>query len=123
MKRNKGLKKYQGMDFDSDESAKSAYNALHNKKCLYDNYLDMYKEMVKKGEEYTTVNNGIKLELGSGGGFFKEICTDVITSDVTQVNGVDKVINAMELPFPDNSLQIIYMVYVMHHIPDIDLFF
>lgn len=126
MKSRKGLKRYKTIDFDSDESSKSAYHVLHNKKCLHDNYLDMYQEMIKIERKYsaeTQTWGGIRLELGSGGGFLKEICADVITSDVTDVNGVDKVVNAMALPFPDNSIKTIFMVHVMHHIPDVDLFF
>lgn len=123
MKSKKGLKKYQNMDFDSDESSKLAYKALHEKKCLYDNYVDTYREMIKAAQTYGTANGGKKLELGSGGGFFKDICEDVITSDVTDVNGVDMVVDAQNLPFEDATIDVIYAVHVLHHIPDVCLFF
>lgn len=57
------------------------------------------------------------LELGSGAGFMKELYPSVITSDVLELSGVDKVADAMALPFEDKSLNAIVMIDVFHHIP------
>lgn len=117
------LKKYKGKDFDSPEMSRTAKNNLQNKRCLHDNYVDTYREMIKLANKFLIKDSRVKLELGSGGGFFKEICKDVITSDVTDVNGVDMVIDAQNLPFEDESIDIIYAVHVLHHIPDVNKFF
>lgn len=117
------LKKYQNIDFDSPEMYKKAKVILHKKKCLYENYYDTYRQMVKLANRF--LNNkdaGISLELGSGGGFFKEVCKNVITSDVSVVNGVDMAIDARQLPFENNTIGVIYAVHVIHHIPDIERF-
>lgn len=116
------LKKYKGKDFDSPEMSRTAKNNLQNKRCLHDNYVDTYREMIKLANKFLIKDSRVKLELGSGGGFFKEICEDVITSDVTDVNGVDMVIDAQSLPFEDESIDIIYAVHVLHHIPDVNKF-
>lgn len=118
------LKRYKNIDFDSKEMAQKAKTALHTKKCLYENYKDIYKQMLKLAGRYLHAGKaGILLELGSGGGFFKQICRKVITSDVSDVNGVDMVIDARELPFKDDSVSVIFAVHVLHHIPDVEKFF
>lgn len=57
------------------------------------------------------------LEIGSGGGFLKEVLPQVITSDILPLPLVDQVFSAEELPFADNSLNGIVMLNVFHHIP------
>ncbi|MDR1259243.1 MAG: class I SAM-dependent methyltransferase [Tannerellaceae bacterium] len=60
---------------------------------------------------------GKYLEIGSGGGFLKEVFPEVITSDILPLDTVDIVCNAEKLPFDDNTLQGIMMLNVFHHIP------
>ena len=57
------------------------------------------------------------LEIGSGGGFLKEVMPTVITSDILSLPLVDQVFSAEELPFEDSSLDGIVMLNVFHHIP------
>jgi ubiquinone/menaquinone biosynthesis C-methylase UbiE len=57
------------------------------------------------------------LELGSGGGFLKEINPRVISSEVFFCSGLDLVSDGMEMPFRDSSLASILMLDVLHHIP------
>ena len=61
------------------------------------------------------------LELGSGGSFLKELCPDVITSDV-EAGVAERVIDGRELPFEDGSLRAIFLTHVFHHIPDVGRF-
>lgn len=41
---------------------------------------------------------------------------------MTDVNGVDMVVDAQNLPFKNNSVDVIYAVHVLHHIPDVNKF-
>jgi SAM-dependent methyltransferase len=66
---------------------------------------------------------GIALELGSGGGFTKEVLPEVTTSDVIPYAGVDRVVDATKMGFPDASLRFIGLQNVLHHIPDAEAFF
>jgi len=66
---------------------------------------------------------GEMLELGSGGGFLKQLIPTVITSDIIELPTNDRVVNAELLPFADNSLSAIFMIDVLHHIPNCDVFF
>ncbi len=65
---------------------------------------------------------GTVLELGSGAGFLKEILPDAVTSDLIPYDGVDRVVDAAHLPFPDASLRAILMMNVFHHLPDAERF-
>lgn len=78
-------------------------------KKLYTNWYNEFKER--------TGTNGKHLEIGSGGGFYKEVNPGVITSDILPLPGVDMVINAEKLPFENNELKSIVMLNVFHHIP------
>jgi SAM-dependent methyltransferase len=62
------------------------------------------------------------LELGSGGGFLKEVLPEVVTSDVTP--GVaDLTVSGEGIPFGDGQLKGILMSHVLHHIHNVRSFF
>jgi len=82
-------------------------------------YEDWYKEILNEAEN---TPRGIKLEIGSGGGFIKDMDSSVITSDILELPNVDKVFSAEEMPFGENELSSIMMVNVFHHIPDVRKF-
>jgi SAM-dependent methyltransferase len=68
--------------------------------------------------------DGPVLELGSGAGFFKDFFTgNVISSEVFYCPTVQVVLNGQRLPFRDHSLRAIVMTDVLHHIPQVRLFF
>ena len=64
-----------------------------------------------------TSPKGKLLEIGSGGGFLKDIFPQVITSDILALPHVDLLINAESFPFKDQDLGCIMMLNVFHHIP------
>ena len=76
-------------------------------------YTKWYKSFIKSVE----VTDGKYLEIGSGGGFLKDIFPQVITSDILKLETVDIICDAENLPFADNSLAGIMMLNVFHHIP------
>jgi SAM-dependent methyltransferase len=62
------------------------------------------------------------VELGSGGGFIKEVIPNAITSDIRSVPGLDMHFSALSMPFPSNSLDALLMFDVFHHMPDVERF-
>jgi SAM-dependent methyltransferase len=82
-------------------------------------YTEWYHEFVKRTRD---IKSGKHLEIGSGGGFYKEIFPQVITSDILPLPGVDQVFSAEHLPFGNNELASIVMLNVFHHIPKPYLF-
>ena len=67
--------------------------------------------------------DGPVLEIGSGAGFFAEMSPRVITSEVFNTPGVDLIVDGRSLPFAAGELSAIAMTDVLHHMPDVELFF
>ncbi|MFZ4795769.1 MAG: class I SAM-dependent methyltransferase, partial [Blastocatellia bacterium] len=63
------------------------------------------------------------LEIGSGAGFLREFIPGLITSEVFEVPGVDRVIDAQAIDLGDATLDGIVMTDVFHHLPDCARFF
>jgi SAM-dependent methyltransferase len=82
----------------------------------------IYEEWYEKIFAATNDLKGDILELGSGAGFIKELNPRVITSEILELDGVDIVADACNLPFENASLGAIVMTDVLHHIPDVELF-
>ena len=63
------------------------------------------------------------IEIGAGGGFLKDIYPEVITSDIMPLSVCDMQFSATAMPFENNTLKAIFMLNVLHHIPDNNAFF
>jgi SAM-dependent methyltransferase len=84
---------------------------IKNKTFLKNIYIDFYKRIIPKN-----IPQGPIIEIGSGGGFLKEIIPSVVTSDVIKTPNIDKVFLAENMPFKNNSVAAFVMVDVLHHI-------
>ncbi len=62
------------------------------------------------------------MEIGSGGGFAKEVIPELITTDFLPYPGVDQTMDATQMTFADQSVRAIFLMNVFHHIPDVDKF-
>jgi SAM-dependent methyltransferase len=67
-------------------------------------------------------NDGLAVELGSGGGFAQRMVPGLITTDILPYQGIDCVVDATLMPFKDHSVRFFGMLNVFHHIPDIPAF-
>ncbi len=65
---------------------------------------------------------GLAVELGSGGGFVKDVLPEVTTSDVIAYPGVDRVVDGTRMPFADGSVRALFLLNVLHHVPDVSAF-
>jgi SAM-dependent methyltransferase len=86
-------------------------------KKLYIDFYTQFRNLIPEPE------NKVLVELGSGGGFIKEVIDNVITSDILELPNVDKVFSALEMPFEDTSVDAFFMFDVLHHITDPGAFF
>lgn len=84
-------------------------------------YVDWYNAFKSYCEKNAA--NGKIVEIGSGGGFLKEIYPEVITSDIMPLSVCDMQFSAEAMPFEDHSLKAIFMLNVLHHIPNNEQFF
>lgn len=67
--------------------------------------------------------DGLRLELGSGGGFLHQFVPGLLTTDVVELPFVARVCRAESLPFANASVSAIFMVNVLHHVSDPAAFF
>jgi len=78
-------------------------------------YLDFYRQFEKA---LASVEGKVIVELGSGGGFIKQVIPNAITSDMLDLPTVDKVFAAENMPFEDADVDAFVMFDVFHHIAD-----
>ena len=83
-------------------------------------YVDFYRQFRKAVPD---PEKKVLVELGSGGGFIKEVIGNVITTDILDLPNVDKVLSATDMPFEDGTVDAFVMFDVLHHITDPRAFF
>jgi len=88
---------------------------------LYEIYRDVYARLLAPVPAATHPR---LLELGSGGGFLRELAPHAITSECVPTPAVDRVVDACQLPthFADGSLDAIVAFNVFHHLPEAPAF-
>lgn len=78
-------------------------------------YIDFYQQLEKV---VSNPKKKVLVELGSGGGFIKEVIGNVITSDLLELPHVDRVFSAADMPFENDSVDAFVMINVLHHMAD-----
>ncbi|MFN8255430.1 MAG: class I SAM-dependent methyltransferase [Bacteroidales bacterium] len=104
---------------DSVERTLEHRKLIKNKPFLHRIYLDWYNWFLKIIPE---LPQGKIIELGSGGGFLKELAPQVICSDLIDLPHNDLTFSALDMPFEENEISGILMVDTFHHIPDAEKF-
>jgi SAM-dependent methyltransferase len=116
------LLEYRGaasLSLDSPETTVRRWEVIRGKRPLREIYDEWYAAVagsIPAGERPV-------LELGSGAGFMSSYVENLVTSDILELPGVDRVIDACaRLPFDDGGLRGIAMVNTFHHLPDVAVF-
>lgn len=108
-----------GLDIDTPQCTELRRTVIQNKPFLRQIYINWYKSLIM----LLPPGEGPVLELGSGSGFLGDFISDLITSDIFQIAGMDVILDGQSLPFRDESLRGLVMVDVLHHMPDVKSFF
>jgi SAM-dependent methyltransferase len=84
---------------------------------LHEIYLDVYRRILREAPRDTHPR---LLEIGSGGGFFRELAPHAVASDCVPAPGIERVVDACRLDesFADGELDAICAFNVFHHLPD-----
>lgn len=77
----------------------------------------IYQELYSRMTAYLAHGVGPTLELGAGGGNFKEFHPETIASDITWCSWLDLVADAVQLPFAKAKLGNLVLFDVFHHLP------
>ncbi len=108
-----------GLNIDGPRCTELRRSVIQNKTFLRQIYINWYKSLIM----LLPPGEAPVLELGSGSGFLSDFISNLITSDISQIPGMDVVLNGQSHPFKEGSLRGIVMVDVLHHIPDVKSFF
>jgi len=106
-------------DLDSPERTIAHQKIIKEKYFLRKLYEEWYSVFTKL---MPSLPEGKMIELGSGGGFLKEIVPSVLCTDILELPSNDLTFSALEMPFNKNELSAIFMIDTFHHIPDSKLF-
>lgn len=107
-------------DPDAPQVTEAHREHIRRKSFLRRLYLEHYRFFAG---EVAGLPPGIVVELGSGGGFLREVIPEVLTTDVVPLSTVQAVVSAVELPFGAGSVSAILMINVLHHVQDPERFF
>jgi len=106
---------------DNPETTIQRGKVIKQKYFLKHVYIDFYKRIKIL---LSPINKkGNVLELGSGGGFIKQIIPQVKTSDILQLPNIDFQFSALKMPFKKQSVHAFVMIDVFHHINNVEQFF
>lgn len=82
-------------------------------------YVEWYESFIRA---LACIPPGPVVELGSGGGFFKDLYPSVLSSDVLPLITNDITFSAMQMPLRVSSVSGICMIDTFHHLPDVSRF-
>lgn len=111
----KGLKYNIPHDLDSPERTLFHGNIIREKLFLRKLYEEWYSRFQK---QMKLLPEGKVVELGSGGGFLKDLEPSIICSDVLELPSNDITFSALDMPFADEEISALFMIDTFHHIPD-----
>jgi len=106
-------------ELDSPERTLYHREIILRKKFLKKLYEQWYDEFIR---EIKNLPNETCIEIGSGGGFLKEVEPGIICTDILDLPSNDMTFSALNIPFENNSIGGIFMVDTLHHIPDVEKF-
>ncbi|MCB9720809.1 MAG: class I SAM-dependent methyltransferase [Candidatus Omnitrophica bacterium] len=100
-------------DLDDPNTSELHRRIIRSKPFLRNIYLDNYRVLEKA---MAGLGRSVCVELGSGGGFIKDILPNVITSDVLVLQNLNVCFSGEAIPFKEESVDIFFMIDVFHHI-------
>jgi SAM-dependent methyltransferase len=109
------------LDLDSHDATAVHARLIREKgflRKLYEHYYADYDAAIARATP-----GGLVLEIGSGGGFYREIRRGIVSLDIRPGADVDVVGSALDLPFTTGSASAVLMLNVLHHLPDPAAFF
>lgn len=102
---------------DLDDRATTILHAkiIQKKPFLRKLYINFYKELENAVPD---IEKKVVIEIGSGGGFIKNIISTAITSDLLDLPNADRVFSAAHMPFENDSVDAFLMINVLHHMAE-----
>ena len=109
-----------GFDLESAEATAAHARIIRDKPFLRKLYERYYAEFARADRD---APGGARVEIGSGGGFLDRVVSGLVRLDLRPGADVDLVASALALPFAARSVGVVFMLNVLHHLPDVSVFF
>jgi SAM-dependent methyltransferase len=110
------------VDVDSPGLLEVQREILASKPLLSGVFQDFYDSCIVLDRRYFS-GSGIRVEIGAGISQFKRRYPDVIVTDIKPGAHLDMVVDALAMPFGDETVRALYAINAFHHFPDPDRFF
>ena len=94
--------------------------SILGKPALKDWYVGIYERWAEALK--TVPEGGLVVELGAGAGFAERTVPGLLRTDTIAYPGVDQVADALAMPWADGEVRAIFLLNVMHHLPDAEKF-
>lgn len=108
------LKGFKSLNFDETETTEIQKSIFKEKKSLhilYDEYCRPFTLAANKAPK-----DAVMIEVGSGSVPLSDYIDSVITTDIIKVPWLDAVCSAYDLPFKNNSVDYIFLLFTFHHL-------
>ena len=106
-----------GLEVDAENAITVHRRMIEAKPLLKQHYIRWYRECLP-AYEATRHLGGALVEIGSGAGFLEEFIPDLVKTDVVPSPYTSRVVDATQMDFRDGSLRALFLIGVLHHIPD-----
>ena len=106
------------VDVDSLDRIVRHRELLTHKRMIREVFFELYALLASVETKYFGPEEGKRIEIGSGSSLLKTAMPDVELTDVVAYKGLDRVVDAMDMPYIDRSLKSIFGIHCFHHLND-----
>ena len=106
-----------GVDVDRPDLVDVHRRILATKPLTRAVFSELYREC-RAADERCLTGDGLRVEIGAGSSFLKELYPDVLTTDIKDAPGIERIVDAMAMPFGDGSVRAVYAIHAFHHLSD-----
>lgn len=111
------------LDIESPERIRLHATILAEKKIMRSVFENVYRLSLELDRRWFRDTPGLRVELGAGVSFFKQLCSELVVTDIKGAEHLDVVVDAQAMPFGDGAVRTLFGTNVFHHLPDPDSFF
>ena len=111
-----------GVDVDSPELLVVHRQIMMEKRIMREVFTEFYQTCINYDNAYFK-GDGLRIEIGAGVSFFKEVYPEIIATDIKAADNLDRVLDALYMDLEPQSVRAFYGLNCFHHFPNPDKFF
>ena len=106
------------VDFDSIDRIIIHREILARKRMIREVMFEIYSKQDELDRQYFGAVTGRRVEIGAGSSLMKTLFPDVESTDILPCPGLDRVLDAMNMPYDDRSVRAVFGINSFHHFND-----